>query len=124
MPARDVLRRGAQAVQDALTAGCLMIVCFRQTYPLLAPKSLSDLNGFASVWCCIENILIAAAAEGIQGVTRIPFPKEIEHLRETFCIPADYEVACYIALGCPAADAGQIRETPTEVEERMHINGW
>ena len=64
-----------------LTAGCLIIPCFRQFEPLLKPKSLSALNPFASIWCCIENMLIAAAAEWIYGVTRIPFDEEIKHLK-------------------------------------------
>jgi nitroreductase len=38
-----------------LTAGCLIIPCFLQQSPLLKPKSLSGLNGFASIWCCIEK---------------------------------------------------------------------
>jgi nitroreductase len=59
-----------------LMAGCLIIPCFQQKWPLLQPRSLSALNGFASIWCCLENILLAAAAEGIYGVTRIPFTDE------------------------------------------------
>ena len=55
-----------------LQAGCLIIPCFHQETPLLKPKNLSALNGFASIWCCIENMLLAAVTEGIYGVTRIP----------------------------------------------------
>ncbi|MDP4182022.1 MAG: nitroreductase family protein, partial [Bacillota bacterium] len=59
-----------------VTSGCLIIPFFRIYEPLLKPKILSSLNGFASIWCCIENILLAAASEGIYGVTRIPFDEE------------------------------------------------
>ena len=51
-------------------AGCL-ILRRSGTGNALEPESLSALNSFASIWCCIENML-AAAAEGILGVTRIP----------------------------------------------------
>lgn len=50
-------------------AGCLILPFFKLREPLLQPTCLSSLNEFASVWCCIENILLAAASEGILGVT-------------------------------------------------------
>ncbi len=63
-----------------LSAAVLVIPCFHADGDLLHPESLSSLNSFASIWCCIENILIAAAAEGIYGVTRIPFEPERKHI--------------------------------------------
>jgi nitroreductase len=107
-----------------LTAGCLIIPCFRQRRPLLQPSSLSALNGFASIWCCIENILLAAAAEGIYGVTRIPFDEEIGYLKELLRCPADYEIPCYLALGYPAENAPRIKQLPIKAKDRMHFNAW
>lgn len=107
-----------------LTAGCLILPCFKQPYPLLRPDSLSALNGFASVWCCIENILVAAASEGVFGVTRIPFAGETEHIKACLNIPADYEVPCYMALGYPKAEKSPVRQLGVRVEERMRFNGW
>jgi nitroreductase len=107
-----------------LTAGCLIIPCFRQKWPLLQPSNLSALNGFASMWCCIENILLAAVAEGIYGVTRIPFDEETEYLKELLQSPNDYEIPCYIALGYPADDAPPIKQLSIKVEDRMHFNTW
>ena len=108
-----------------LKAGCLIIPCFRQESPLLSPKNLSALNGFASMWCCIENMLLAAVAEGIYGVTRIPFDKEIKHLKNTLDIPEEYTIPCYLALGYP--DENQTKSIPQHnirAVERMHINKW
>ncbi|TYQ18118.1 UNVERIFIED_CONTAM: nitroreductase [Acetivibrio alkalicellulosi] len=110
--------------QMLLTAGCLIIPCFYQSKPLLKPSNLSDLNSFASIWCCIENILLTAASEGIFGVTRIPFDKEIEHLREVLKIPEDYEFPCYLALGYPDENVKQIRQHEIKAEDRMHFNKW
>ena len=90
-------------------AGCLMLPCFRQPSPLLKPKDLSALNPFASIWCCIENILVAAAAEGIFGVTRIPFEAERKTLKQYLSIPPDYEIPCYLALGYPAETASRTK---------------
>ncbi|GAK52240.1 nitroreductase family protein [Candidatus Moduliflexus flocculans] len=105
-------------------AGCLMIPCFRPTGELLQPETLSSLNSFASIWCCIENILIAAAAEGIFGVTRIPAEREREHLRRVLNIPEAYEVPCYLALGYPAPTAKRLKQHEINIEEKIHLNAW
>ena len=108
-----------------LQAGCLIIPCFHQASPLLKPKNLSALNGFASIWCCIENMLLAAVAEGLYGVTRIPFDKEIKHLKAVLHIPDQYAIPCYLALGYPEEKQNNpIPQNIIRPEERMHINGW
>ncbi len=107
-----------------LTAGALIFPFFRSPGHLLQPESLSALNNFASIWCCVENILIAAAAEGIFGVTRIPFDAETEYIKAELHAPADYEFPCYLALGYPAENAPAIRQLTISVEERMHFNQW
>lgn len=107
-----------------LTAGCLILPCFRQKSPLLKPANLSALNSFASIWCCIENMLLAAASEGIYGVTRIPFDEEITHVREVLKMPEDYEFPCYLALGYPREDVKPIAQNAIPAEERIHFNKW
>jgi nitroreductase len=107
-----------------LEAACIILPCFRQPWPLLKPDSLSALNPFASIWCCIENILIAAAAEGIYGVTRIPMGAEIEHIKKVIKCPSDYEIPCYLALGYPSDDMSGIEPYPVKVEEKIHWNSW
>ncbi len=104
--------------------GCLVIPLFRQYGPLLEPNSLSSLNTFASIWCCIENMLLAAAAQGIQGVTRIPFDSEIGFLKETLNVPEGYEIPCYLSLGYPAAKQPEIRQHPVDVDAKIHFDRW
>lgn len=110
--------------QMLLNAGCLIIPCFQQSWPLLKPESLSSLNAFASMWLCIENMLLAAASEGIFGVTRIPFDDEISHIHEVLKIPEDYIFPCYLALGYPAEFAKRAVQHAVRAEERMHFNKW
>ncbi len=107
-----------------LGAPRLILPLFRQVTPLLKPRSLSDLNGFASMWCCIENILIAAASEGIHGVTRIPFDKEQKILREILGIPDEYTMPCFLALGYPAPNAAQYKQFEFSAQQKMHTNYW
>ena len=71
-----------------------------------------------------KEILIAASAEGIYGVTRIPFPAEVNHIKEFFNSPADYEIACYLALGYPVDGAKRIKQYPVKIEDKIHWNSW
>jgi nitroreductase len=105
-------------------AGCLVIPLYKQHTPLLKPASLSDLNGFASIWCCIENMLLAAAGEGIQGVTRIPFDHEAIYLKELLKVPKEYEIPCCLALGYPAEKQPVIRQVAVNAREKMHMDCW
>lgn len=105
-------------------AGALILPFFRVHTPLLRPENLSSLNAFASIWCCIENILLAAAAEGIFGVTRIPLDGEAEHVKAVVGHPDDYVLPCYIALGYPAEGAGRVRQNRVDVKGKMHRDVW
>ncbi|HIS37109.1 TPA: nitroreductase family protein [Candidatus Scatousia excrementigallinarum] len=44
-------------------SGCLILPFFKLREPLMNPTCLSSLNEFAPIWCCIENILLAAVKE-------------------------------------------------------------
>lgn len=77
----------------------LLVVCFKMKKPFSECETLYNLNCFASVWACIENILLAMAAEGLYDVTRIPH--EITSLKKVLCTPEDYEVAAMIPIGYP-----------------------
>lgn len=127
---KDPLQRGCyiEAIPKQysmlFSAPLLILPIFHQPYPLLKPKSLSDLNYFASIWACIENILVAAAAEGIFGVTRIPFSDESKTIKKYLNIPADYEFPAWIALGYPAKGAKRVKQVEIKLSERIHLNAW
>lgn len=105
-------------------AACLILPCFRQDGELLKPKTLSDLNSFASIWLCIENLLLAAAAEGIFGVTRIPGEAERKEIKEFCQIPDPYLIPCLLAIGYPAENAHRAVQVKIDPEERIHENVW
>ncbi|MGN0904533.1 MAG: nitroreductase family protein [Alphaproteobacteria bacterium] len=105
-------------------SGCLILPFFKIREPLMQPTCLSSLNEFASIWLCIENILLAAAAEEIFGVTRIPMTGELEHIKKTINHPDDYAMPCYIALGYPSKDAKLPVQKCINVEDRIHFNNW
>ena len=109
-----------------LGADVLLIPCFRQRSDLLGLKeSLHELNAFASMWAVLENVLVAAASEGIQGVTKIiSRPEERDHVRGTLGIPEDYEIPCYLSLGYPARDAVWHEQIPVRAADRLYVDRW
>lgn len=110
--------------QMLANAGCLILPFFRQETPLLKAITMFGLNGFASIWCCIENMLIAAADEGIQGVTRIPFEEELPLIYDHLGVEEGYVNPCFLALGYPAEEAKRARQLEILPEERIHVVRW
>lgn len=122
---RDMYREAMPRQFSMLyTAGCLILPFFKVREALLKPSSLSSLNDFASIWCCIENMLLAAASEGILGVTRIPMQEESEHIQTVIGHPAAYVMPCYLALGYPAENASIPKQKTVNAIDRIHINHW
>ena len=69
---------------------------------------------------CIENIMLAMAAEGLYGCTYTAY--DADGLKRDLGIPEGYEVASVIPFGYP-------KKTPPSgdqenVEERLHIDRW
>lgn len=105
-------------------AACLILPFYRQHGELLKPESLSSLNAFASIWCCMENIFLAAANEGLACAMRIPQGDEEEYIRSATGCPEGYFMPCYISLGVPARDAKFLEQKPYSLKERIHKNRW
>lgn len=105
-------------------APTLILPFYHQPGALLKPKSQSDLNAFASIWLCVENMLLAAAAEGIFGVTRIPFTEERKIVLEALNIPSGFEFPCWLALGYPAEDAKRAEQVHIDPLTRVHVDTW
>ncbi len=110
--------------QMLLSASCIVIPLFEQKGKLLAPKNLSALNGFASIWCCIENIFLSATAEGYACTLRIPMGEEEEYVRGVLNYPKEYQMPCYIGIGRAAVDAVIHKQMEISLEERIHRNQW
>ncbi len=89
--------------------------------PLSECETLFELNNFASAWLVVENILLAMAAEGLYGVTMVPF--KTSRVKRLLGIPDDYEIATFIPLGYPKKGPG-IRQIMINLEERIHIDEW
>ena len=105
-------------------SGCLILPLFKQKKNLLEPKDLSSLNAFASIWCCIENILLASAAEGLGCAFRIPLGNEAEYVAQTLGFPKEYMFPCYLAIGHPEDHTVSPKQKGVDLESKLHLNGW
>jgi nitroreductase len=103
-----------------MSAPELLVVCFRMRKTLKDCRTLFDLNSFASVWACIENILLAMAAEGLYGVTKIPY--ETASLKKALGVPEDYEVAAIIPIGYP--ERYFVKQKAVPLPEKTHYDRW
>lgn len=108
-----------------MQSNCLVLPFFRQKdYPLCQPADQSSLNYFASAWAAVENILLAATAEGLACAFRIPIGNEPEHVKQLVKSPSGYEFTCYLALGYPAENAHICKQKEIRIEDRIHHNRW
>ena len=105
-------------------SGCLILPFYKQNGDLLRPSALQSLNGFAAVWCCIENILLAAAAEGLGCAIRIPTGEEWKFAASQISAPEGYIMPCYLALGYPADDAALPKQEPIDPLKKIHLEKW
>jgi nitroreductase len=102
-----------------LEAPEVLVVCYKMK-PLADSRSLFELNALASVWMCVENIMLALAAEGVFGCTYTPYDSLA--LRGILHIPPEFQVAAVIPFGFPRAEP-EARE-PELLEGRLHVDEW
>ena len=88
--------------------------------PLGRVKSLFELNPLASVWMCIENIMLALAAEGLFGCTYTPY--DAAGLKTYLGMPEGLEIAAVIPFGYPRG--GPEARGEEALGGRMHIDRW
>ena len=101
-------------------AAAIILPLLRQKTDILHPENVSHLNGFASIWCSIENLFLAATAEGYGCNLRIPLGNEGEHAREILGYPEDYYMPCFIGIGRPKKNAAIPKQKDIDIKDRIH----
>jgi len=101
-------------------AAAIILPLLRQKTDILHPENVSHLNGFASIWCSIENLFLAATAEGYGCNLRIPLGHEGEHAREILGYPEDYYMPCFIGIGRPKKNADIPKQKEIDIKDRIH----
>ncbi len=107
-----------------MDASVIVIPLLKQKTDILNPDNISHLNGFASIWCSIENIFLAATAEGYGYTLRVPLGNEGEYARNVLGFPHDYFMPCFIGIGKPQKDAAKVQQKNIVLKDRIHWNKW
>lgn len=97
--------------------------------PLFRAKQLngdyvSKLNPFATIWCVIENIFLAATAEGLSCSMRIPLNEEHDIVKRKLKIPPTYMIPVFIGIGYPDPNEPVLEQYTTDIEKQIRFGKW
>lgn len=107
-----------------MNASHIILPFFKSNSGVMNPSSVSSLNPLSSIWCVIENIFLAATAEGLACSMRIPVGEEGENVAKILEAPENYLLACYIGLGYASDDNIEVEQVKYTAEEKMHYGKW
>lgn len=107
-----------------LNAPYVIIPLFRGGAGLFHATAVSGLNSFASIWCVVENIFLAATAEGLACSMRIPVSDEGRKTVSVLGVPDGYLMPCYIGIGYPAENTPKPEQIEREVKSTIHFGKW
>ena len=101
-------------------AAAVIVPLMKKKTDILHPANLSDLNVYASVWCSIENLWLAATAEGYGCNLRIPWGEEEAIAQKALGFPDGYLIPCFMGIGRPAPDAVLTKQIDFNPDSQIH----
>ena len=107
-----------------IDAAAIIIPLMKKKVDILNPSCLSDLNCYASIWCSIENVWLAATSEGYGCNVRIPLGNEEAVAKEALGIPDEFIIPCFIGIGRPAEGAEPTRQIEVDYNKQIHWNNY
>ncbi len=107
-----------------MNASHIILPFFKSNAGVMNPTSVSSLNPISSIWCVIENIFLAATAEGLACSMRIPVGEEGANVAKILGAPENYLLPCYIGLGYASEDNIEVEQVKYSAEEKMHYGKW
>ncbi len=103
---------------------CVVLPLFKQKYPMTEDKNGYGLMDYGAAWALVENMLLAATAEGLGSVVHIPVKKEPEKIKEFLKIPEGWYLPALVILGYASPDAEVPSQVKATVENKVHWNRW
>ena len=85
---------------------------------------VSKLNPFATIWCVIENIFLAATAEGLSCSMRIPLDKEHDIVKKKLKVPPTYMIPVFIGIGYANPDERILEQYTPDTDKQIHLGKW
>ncbi len=105
-----------------LEASLSIVVIYKPKTDIKDAIRVYDINGFASIWCAIENLLLSLAEKNIFGVTFIP--KNTEAVKEILGIPNEFEIASIIPIGYKKDRIKEIPQKELDINQHILTNRW
>ena len=90
----------------------------------LSGESVSKLNPFSTIWCVIENIFLAATAEGLSCSMRIPLNEEHDIVKEKLKVPPTYMIPIFIGIGYANPNEKRLEQHYPDIEKQLHFGTW
>ena len=87
-------------------------------------ETISRLNPLSTAWCVIENIFLAATAEGLSCSMRIPLNEEHDIVKNKLKVPATYMIPVFIGIGYPKPDAPVLEQYEPDIDSQLHFGKW
>ncbi len=105
-------------------SACVILPYFRQKYVFDNSKNDYGLMDYGAAWALVENLLLAATAEGLGSVVHIPVKKEPEQIKAFLKIPDGYYLPALVILGYARKGALVPAQVKATVENKVHWNKW
>ena len=105
-------------------SACVILPWFQQKYPLSEDKNGYGLMDYGATWALIENMLLAATAEGLGSVVHIPVKKEPAQIKEFLKVPDGWALPALVVLGYAIKDPLLPRQVKATVENKVRWNRW
>ncbi len=87
-------------------------------------ESVSALNPFSTIWCVIENIFLAATAEGLACSMRIPLKDEHDIVKAKLKVPATYLIPVFVGIGYANPDERELEQQSPDLDKQIHLGKW
>lgn len=87
-------------------------------------ESVSKLNPFSTSWCVIENIFLAATAEGLSCSMRIPLNEEHDIVKAKLKAPATYMIPVFIGIGYADPNEKELEQYYPEIDKQIRFGKW
>ena len=85
---------------------------------------VSKLNPFSTIWCVIENIFLAATAEGMACSMRIPLNEEHDIVKAKLKVPPTYMIPAFIGISYADPNEKELEQNVANLEKQLHFGKW
>jgi nitroreductase len=113
--------QGAVRQKDAYRNCTVIAVCNKKGHGI-GRKPWMNIENIASTWMCIENMALAATADGLGIVTSILREEHKVAVEKLLGIPEDYELATMVLIGVKGEVPGERRGAVRPAFSWLHRN--